>query len=195
MPRAFAITYDYLCPFARNANEAIVEAIDAGADLNVFFIPFSLNENHADEGDTPQWDLPLEEVGTGVLALLWSIAVRDAFSDVFPAFHVALFGARHDDGADINDEAVIRSVAVSVGLDPDRVRAEVATGLPAKTLAAEHRRAVDEHGVFGVPTFVDGDHAVFVRFIERHNVEDLERVLDMLSWSNLNEFKRTSIEK
>ena len=55
--------------------------------------------------------------------------------------------------------------------------------------------AEEDHDVFGVPTFISGGDAVFVRFMERHNRTDLYRVLDMLSWTNLNEFKRTTIDR
>ena len=55
--------------------------------------------------------------------------------------------------------------------------------------------AEEDHDVFGVPTFISGSDAVFVRFMERHNRTDLYRVLDMLSWTNLNEFKRTTIDR
>jgi hypothetical protein len=195
MNRSFSITYDYLCPFARNANETVVAALRDGAAHDVSFVPFSLEENHAAEGDIPQWELPIVELGTGVLALLWSVAVRENYAETFLEFHVALFSARHDDGADINDVQVIEEVAEQVGLVVGDVRALVESGVPAKILAVEHARAVDEHDVFGVPTFIQGEEAVFVRFMERHSTEDLDRVLDMLSWTNLNEFKRTTVHR
>jgi hypothetical protein len=195
MPHSFAITYDYLCPFARIANETIVEAVREGASLDVSFVPFSLMESHAQEGEPAQWDLPVDQLGKGVLALLWSISIRDHIHEAFPDFHVALFSARHDDGLDINDPNVLESVARAVGVDPDEVRTIVASGVPSKILAKEHMGAVEDHGVFGVPTFISGGDAVFVRFMERHNRPDLDRVLDMLSWTNLNEFKRTTIDR
>jgi hypothetical protein len=195
MTDSFSITYDYLCPFARNANEMVVEAIAGGEDLDVSFVPFSLKEVHADEDDAAQWELPMDELGTGVLALLWSIAIRDNYPDSFLEFHVSLFNARHDGGSDINDESVIEAVTESVGLDPIKIRECVATGVPAKTLGTEHSRILEDYGVFGVPTFIQGDEAVFVRFMDRHEVRDLERVLEMLKWTNLNEFKRTSIDR
>lgn len=195
MPHSFAITYDYLCPFARIANETIVEAMSDGASLDVSFVPFSLMESHAKEGDPAQWDLPIDELGKGVLALLWSISIRDHIRESFLDFHVALFAARHDGGSDINDPDVLDSVARAAGVDPDEVRTIVASGVPSKILAKEHMNAVENHGVFGVPTFIYGDDAVFVRFMERHNRSDLDRVIDMLSWTNLNEFKRTSIDR
>ena len=35
MTKRFTITYDYLCPFARTANEAVIEALDDEADYDV----------------------------------------------------------------------------------------------------------------------------------------------------------------
>ncbi len=37
----FALTFDYLCPFARIANETVAEAIEDGVDWDVEFRPFS----------------------------------------------------------------------------------------------------------------------------------------------------------
>ena len=59
----------------------------------------------------------------------------------------------------------------------------------------EHTRLVEDHAVFGVPTFIAGGEAVFVRFMERHRPDDVARVIDMIGWSNLNEFKRTTIPR
>ena len=42
MGRQFAITFDYLCPFARIANEVVVDALSDGLDWDVEFLPFSL---------------------------------------------------------------------------------------------------------------------------------------------------------
>jgi hypothetical protein len=36
---------------------------------------------------------------------------------------------------------------------------------------------------------------VFIRFMERGRVDDLERALDLLDWNRLNEFKRTTIAR
>jgi len=49
--------------------------------------------------------------------------------------------------------------------------------------------------VFGVPTFIEGDDAVFIRFMERGRVDDLERALGLLEWTRLNEFKRTTLPR
>jgi 2-hydroxychromene-2-carboxylate isomerase len=130
-----------------------------------------------------------------VLALEWGIAIRDQFPDHFLDAHVALFAARHDQGLKLKDEAVLRDAAAGVGLDPDAVAAEIAGGRPLKTLAAEHTEAVERWGVFGVPTFCEGEDAVFIRFMERGRTDDLARAIDLVEWSRLNEFKRTRVPR
>jgi hypothetical protein len=52
-----------------------------------------------------------------------------------------------------------------------------------------------------VPTFVVGDAAVFVRLLDLPGgdaavaTEAVERILDQIAWSSLNEFKHTSIPR
>jgi 2-hydroxychromene-2-carboxylate isomerase len=121
--------------------------------------------------------------------------VRDAFPEKFLDFRIAAFRARHDEGRKIQEEAVLRSVAESVGLDPGAVAEEVGSGRPLKALEAEHTEAVDRYAVFGVPTVIEGDEAVFVRIMERGNVDDFAQSLDLVGSTRLNEFKRTKIPR
>ncbi len=141
------------------------------------------------------WERDPSEWGSGVLSLLYGIAVRDAFPERFFDAHLALFATRHDRGLQLKDEDVLRAAVTEAGLDADAVAEEAHSGRPLKTLATEHTEAVDRWAVFGVPTYIEGDEAVFVRFMERGRVDDLERVLDLLPWSRLNEFKRTRIPR
>jgi len=194
--RQFAVTWDYRCPFARNAHEALVAGLREGRDWDVRFLPFSLDQIHVEEGETPVWERGLDESGTGgVRALLWGIAVRDTFPDHFLDFHVAAFRARHDDGKKIAEDAVLREVAAGVGLDADAVAEEVASGRPLKALEAEHTEAVDRYAVFGVPTIIEGDEAVFVRLMQRGNVDDFAHALELVPSTRINEFKRTKIPR
>lgn len=195
MTRRFALTWDYLCPFARNAHEAVVAGIRDGKDWDVRFSAFSLDQAHLGEDETPVWERPLDDAGRGVRALLWGLAVRDSFPDHFLDFHLGVYYARFDEGHKIPKEEVLRAVASQVGLDPDAVAAEVASGAPAKTLEAEHTEAVERYSAFGVPTILDGDEAVFVRLMERGNVADLEQALGLVGDTRLNEFKRTRIPR
>lgn len=184
----FDLTYDYLCPFARNANEAVLNGLAEGRDWQVRFRPFSLTQVHVEEGGD---DVYGDASASGVLALQWGLAVRDTDPDNFGAAHTALFAARHDHGLDISGEDVIRSAVAGAGVDIDATAEEVASGRPARALAEEHSEAVDRWAVFGVPTFIVDEVATFVRFMERGLATDVDRVVELLDWQGLNEFKRT----
>ena len=195
MSRAIAVTFDYRCPFAYNGNAAVIAALRVGSDIDFTFTPFSLDQIHVEEGEPAMWEREPSEWGSGTLALLYGIAVRDAFPDQFFDAHLALFAARHDHGLKLNHEDVLRDAVASAGLDPDAVAEEAHSGRPLKTLIAEHTEAVDRWSVFGVPTYIEGEEAVFVRFMERGRVDDLERMLQLLDFTRLNEFKRTRIPR
>ena len=198
--RRFAITHDYLCPFARNAAEVVVRALEAGAPFQPEFRAFSLSQVHRADGEPPVWQ-PGAEPRSGVQALQWGLAVRDELPERFPAVHLALFAARHDQGRDLNDPEVLAAAASSAGLDPGEVDKLVASGAPAAALAADHTWAVDTSRVFGVPTFVTDRRAVFVRLMDRPGSaaaarSTLDRVLAMVEdWPDLNEFKATAIPR
>ena len=197
----FAVTHDYLCPFARNAAEVVVRALEADPDGHqVDFRAFSLSQVHLEEGEAPVWQ-PGAEPRSGVLALQWGLAVRDHLPERFPAAHLALFAARHDQGRDLNDPEVLAAAMASAGVDPGEVDKLVASGAPAAALAADHTWAVDTSRVFGVPTFVTDRRAVFVRLMDRPGSaaaarSTLDRVLAMVEgWPDLNEFKATAIPR
>ena len=189
----FGITFDYLCPFARNASEAVLKGVEQGKEWDARFVAFSLAQVHIGEGDQDVWDEP--EGKSGVLALQWGVAARDNFPDDFPAVHRALFAARHDHGNDIKDESVVRQAVAATGADVDAIAEVVESGLPLKTIAAEHTECVEKWQVFGVPTFLADDDATFIRFMSRGDVDHLELALDLLAFTDLNEFKRTTIPK
>ena len=195
MARQFAVSFDYRCPFARNAHESVITGLRDGRDWDVTFTPFSLDQVHVEEGEMPVWERDPAEWGTGVNALLWGIAVRDQFPEKFLDWHGAAFAARHDEGAKIAKPEVLAEIGRGVGLDPAAVEGEIETGRPLKVLAEAHTDAVKQHAMFGVPTFVMGDQAVFIRFMDRKNPSDIDRALDLLEWTDLNEFKHTSVPR
>jgi hypothetical protein len=196
----FSITWDYLCPFARNAHEHVVAGLRTGAPWDVQFVPFSLKQVHVEEGVPAVWDRDDSEQVAGLLALLSGIAVRDVQPDRFLDAHVELFAARHDHGEDIREEKVVQDALARAGVDVPAVFAAINDGSVRDALRKEHSTAEDDDGVFGVPTFITGDAAAFVRLMHRpHDADDairtVGRVLDMMRWSDLNEFKHTRIPR
>lgn len=195
----FGCTWDYRCPFARIVHRHIVDALEAGADWDVRFVPFSLGQVHVEEGEPPIWDRPEDD--TGLLALQAAVVVRDTRPDVFPIVHRSLFEARHADGAQLRDEPVLRGVLERHGVDADAVFAEVATGRPLAIIRDEHTAAARDLDVWGVPTFMVDGRAAFVRLMDLPTDADdarrqIERIVAMLGeWPSLNEFKHTSLDR
>ena len=195
MARSVAVTFDYRCPFAYNGNLAVINAIRSGSDVEFRFVPFSLDQIHVEEGEPAMWEREPDEWGTGMRALLYGVAVRDAFSDKFFDAHTALFAARHEHGKQLADEDVLKEAVASAGLDADAVAEEAWSGRPLKTVKEEHTDCVDNYGAFGVPTYIEDGQAAFVRFMKRGDVPDLERMLEWLAWGDLNEFQRPRIPR
>ncbi len=197
---AFAVTYDYRCPWARNMHEMLAAGLRGGADWDVTFLPFSLNQAHVEEGGTPVWDNP--EAGPALLAGLVSLVIRDEYPDRFIDAHEALFAARHDKQLDTRQPSVIAETLIGLGLDDAKILE--AAGDPARIeqFREMHTGAVNDHKVFGVPTFIVGDAATFVRLRQRPNgdnagaIATIERIVTtMTDWPELNEFKWTSVPK
>ena len=198
--KPFAITWDYRCPFARNAHEHVVAALAEDADWQVTFIPFSLSQAHVPEGGTPVWDDPAK--AKDLLALAAGLVARDQYPDRFLQAHLALFTARHDDGLDLRVPEVLADVLDSAGVPGEKVLAEIQSGGPVLELRRAHEEAVSRWHVFGVPTFVVDDRAVFVRLMSRPEGDaalarrTVEGVLGLFdSMPDLNEFKSTTLER
>jgi hypothetical protein len=204
-PRSFQVTFDYRCPFARNAHEHLLAGLDDGADWEVGFVPLSLAQLHRGEDDTPVWDEP--ETDSGLWALQAGVAVRDRHPERFLEVHRALFAVRHDQGLHLDATNVHAALAGILGqADADGVAEAVAAGDLLPTVRKEHEAAVAGPGAWGVPTFVLGDdRAMFVRLMDRnagdtaearaHGRRTIERVLDLLDWTDLNELKATRIPR
>ena len=200
MTHRFSVTFDYLCPFARNAHEHVLAGLRAGAPWEVGFVPYSLAQGHVEEGATAVWDLEAPLASSGILALAAGIAVRDLLPERFPQAHAALFAARHDRGEDIKDPQVVRSALDRAGLDGGDVLRTVEEQNVLSQLRKEHEASVHEHEVWGVPTFIGTDRAAFVRLLDRPtddpqlSIDAIEQVIGLLEMqTNLHEFKQTDL--
>jgi hypothetical protein len=196
----FTVSWDYRCPFARNAHEHLVTALRAGADWDVTFAPFSLSQVHVAEGEPSVWETP--EKAPELLALNAGVVVRDRYPDKFFDGHEALFAARHDHSGDIREESVVREALSSVGIDADAVFAELEQPWPSDEVRKTHEWEVATYQMFGVPTFVVDDQAVFVRLMHRPKGDGdlakktIEQVVSLVAGSpELNEFKHTSVRR
>ena len=196
----FSVTYDYRCPFARIAHLHLVDALEAGADWNVTFLPFSLRQMHVEEGEPSVWDEPEQDSGLTVLQV--SAVVRDKFPESFLGLHRRLFDLRHVESGDLRDHDVLAHAMRASDVEPELVFEAIAEGWPLDVVRDAHQDAVESHHVWGVPTFIAGDDAVFVRLMEgpdgdpATSVTTIEKVVDLLTgWPQLNEFKHTRVRR
>jgi DSBA-like thioredoxin domain len=197
---SFAVSWDYRCPFARIGHQHVIGGLRDGADWDVHFLPFSLNQTRVEEGQPDVWDNPGQS--GSLLALMAGTVVRDRFPDRFHDAHLALFDARHVDARDLRDGEVIADVLDSHGVPSAEVFDEIASGAALDVVRKDHEWLRAEADVWGVPTFVLGQRAVFVRLMKGPEGDDalgrrtVERILDMLSdWPDLNEFKHTTLDR
>ncbi len=202
MTTNFTVTWDYRCPFARNAHEHILTGLAAGADWDVTFAPFSLGQVHVEPGQPDVWDQP--EQDTGILALQAGVVVRNDYPGVFPAVHRALFALRHDQAKHLDDASEVAKVLADNGAPADSILDRVHSGEALTLVRAEHEGYAASHDVWGVPTFIAGDQAAFVRLMDRSaigadpaaSIRTVERIVDLLTgWPELNEFKHTNIPR
>ncbi len=197
---SFAVTFDYRCPFARNVHEHVVAGLRSGVDWDVELVPFSLSRTKVEPGAPDVWDDPASD--SGLLALQVGVAVRDGQPERFGDAHLALFALRHDYGGDLRDPDALRAALDRADADADAAFAEVASGTPLKKVQEEHTQAVADHAVWGVPTFITGTSAAFVRLMDRPGPDDaaavrtIERIVGLLDgWPELNELKHTTISR
>jgi hypothetical protein len=199
MTDAFSVTFDYRCPFARIAAHHVMAGILDGAPWEVTWVPFSLSQAHVPEGGEPVWGRA--DTDSGLLAQQVAIAVNELAPDRFLEVHGALFDLRHVHGRSLRDPDVIGTLLQEAGLDAEAVWSAIADGGPLDAVRKAHEGIVASHDVWGVPTFVSGDRAAFVRLMELPaDGEDarrtVQRVIDMLTgWPQLNEFKHTSLDR
>lgn len=199
MTRTFAISWDYRCPYGRIAHDHIVHGLRAGADWNVTFVPFCLGQSHVEPGMPDVWDAP--ESDSGLLALQVGVAVRDNQPHAFVELHHALYEFRHTRNGDLRSRDALSVILRGCGIDPDSVFAEVDSGRPLATIRDEHTRYARSHQVWGVPVFIMGESAVFVRLLDRPDGDEalaqhtISRILDLIEWDSLNEFKHTSVPR
>jgi len=192
----FGITYDYLCPFARNANEHVLAGIAGGAAWDVDFVPLSLTQLKSAESGTPRWDGPGALRRSGVLALAVAEVVRVHRPERFIDVHRELFALRHDRGEDLRDPNCIAGALDRIGVESALVDS-APEGL--ERLHATHDDLVRRE-VWGVPTLLGTRRAAFVRVLDRPtadagvSVARISRLLELLEGEPmLHEFKQVDL--
>ncbi len=194
---AFELSFDYRCPFAKNIHLHVIAALRSGAPFEVTFAPWSLSQGHRAEGAPDVWDDPAYD--GDLVALAAGVSVRDEQPERFVDAHEALFRARHEQGRRLKDLAEVLEVLEPLGVDTARVAADVASRRPHRVIAQSHERFAEVEA-FGVPTFVVGHDATFVRYMDpptsdgKASARLIGSLVEMMTHqAALNEFKHTRL--
>ena len=162
-----------------------------GENLEVNWQPFALDQANSKEG--PEWKA--WEQPEALLAHRAGEAARRQGRKAFDAFLLALLKARHEDRRDLDVEETIIDAAIVAGLDVARFREDLTDKSLLEDIARSHTRAVDELGVFGVPTFEFPNGAT--AFLKTYRPKDEEAVemfealwKVMENWKYVGEIKR-----
>jgi protein-disulfide isomerase-like protein with CxxC motif len=195
---SFGLTYDYRCPFAKNIHLHVVSALAAGADFEVEFIPWTMSQGYREPGAPDVWDDPT--VDDALLSLAVSVSVRDEQPEYFLAVHEALFRARHEQAIRLVTLEEIQGVVAPLGVDMPKVSADLASRRPHRVIG-ESFREMERYEAFGVPTFVVGADATFVRYMKpptsdkEASITVIQSLVDLMATQpELNEFKHTRVD-
>ena len=194
---SFELSFDYRCPFAKNIHLHVLRALEGGADFDVEFVPWTMSQGYKRDGAPDVWDDPDHDAD--LLALAVSISVRDEQPEKFLAAHEALFRARHERAIRLVTFDEIDRVLQPIGVDMTRVRDDVESRRPHKVIG-ENFAKYEGFEAFGVPTFVVGGDAVFVRYMTPPDEDTaastslIQSILAMIATQpELNEFKHTRL--
>lgn len=167
-----------------------------GDNLQIDWRPFFLAQVNSKEGpEWKAWEQTEDDARLGLLAMTAGEAARRQGSEAFEAFQLTLLKARHEDRKDLSDPEVITEAAQASGLDVARFREDLTDKSIRQDLGDSHTTAVEEYGVFGVPTliFPDGTSAFIKAYQppEEESVAMFESVVGVMSrWNYIGEVKR-----
>ena len=194
---SFDLSYDYRCPFAKNIHLHVLKALNAGADFEVTFVPWTMSQGYKTEGALDVWNDP--EFDGDHLSLAVSVSVRDQQPELFLATHEALLRARHEQANRLVTFDEIDRVLGPLGVGLDQVRADVASRRPHEVIGKSYEE-FSTYEAFGVPTFVVNGDATFVRYMStpsddgEASVKIIESLITLMARQpDLNEFKHTRL--
>jgi len=196
---AFELSYDYRCPFAKNIHLHMVSALKAGGTFDVTFVPWTMSQGYKADGSPDVWDD--EKYNAELLALAVSTSIRDQQTEYFLDAHEAMFRGRHEKGIRLVTIEEIEGLLAPLGVDMDKVRSDIASRRPHQVIGESFKRFAKVEA-FGVPTFVIGNDATFVRYMnaptnDAHaSIAVIDSLVSMMAnQPELNEFKHTRLSR
>lgn len=139
--------FDPLCPWAWQSFKWIRE-VEAVRDIQIEWRLFSLYQVN----DKSEKLRDPEAKGSSALRTL-ALLIRQRENAAVASLYRAIGERVHDGGDEFSNETV-RKALVDVGLDEELVQEALDDDTTVDLVLADHNRAVDEVGCFGVPTII-----------------------------------------
>ena len=160
--------------------DLVTQARGGDAPIDIHWKPFSLDQVNQKVGDDyTVWSEPEENIPDRVWGLRAGVAAQRQGDEAMQRFLPMLLRARHEDRKNLGDIEVLKAVAQEAGLDVARFERDVKDRSSLDDVAKSHTEAVEQHGVFGTPTFVfEGGGSAFVKLIRPETPEQAEKAFD-----------------
>ena len=138
-----------------------------GDNLDVTWKNFQLEQVNRKEGpESKVWELPDHHEARSLAAAVAGGAALRQGKEAHWKFHLALLTARHggEDRISLNEDEPIVELAERVGFDVGRFREDLKDPSLLERIGSDHTEAVEDHGVFGTPTFVfENGNSVYLK--------------------------------
>ena len=128
-----------------------------GQTVEVDWQPFSLAQiNAGPDEELKVWERPeiIDGSDTTLLAHQAGLAAKRQGKEAFESFFWELLKSRHEEKKDLADPAVIEEAVQRSGIDAGQFQEDLKDPDLLRIIGESHTRAVEEHGAFGVPTYV-----------------------------------------
>ena len=125
------------------------------------------------------WGESDENLHGSLWGLRAGVAVQRQGDDAMRRYLPLLLKARHEERKDLGDQELLKSLAAEAGLDIPQFEKDLADRSILDEIAASHKEAVEERGVFGTPTFVfENGASAFLKMIRPRTPEEAEAAFD-----------------
>ena len=158
---------------ARGGNEDPIE---------ITWKPFSLEQANQKIGpDYKAWDESDEDLNESLWGLRAGAAAKRQGEDAMRRYMPMLLKARHEERKDLGDKDLLKEIAAQANLDLGQFVKDLDDRSTLDDIAASHKEAVEDHGVFGTPTFVfENGASAFLKLIRPKTPEQAEKAFDSL---------------
>ena len=125
------------------------------------------------------WGESDENLDGSLWGLRAGVAAQRQGDDAMRRYLLLLLKARHEERKDLGDQDLLKSLAAEARLDIPQFEKDLADRSILDEIAASHKEAVEEWGVFGTPTFVfENGASAFLKMIRPRTPEEAEEAFD-----------------